>query len=62
MAKIRMTYAYFEGNDGNSLTTEERIKDAMNLLNGNDSIVLDDGKECVNEAELLEALTKHENK
>lgn len=62
MAKIEMTYAYFEGNDGNMLTAEERIEDASNLLNGKDFIVfLEDGKECRDEAELRKVLKEHEN-
>lgn len=62
MAKIEMTYAYFEGNDGNVLIAEERIEDASNLLNGKDFIVfLEDGKECRDEAELRKVLKEHEN-
>lgn len=50
-------YAYFDVKDGNKLTLEERIKEALDMLqNENDCIILEKEKKCSNEQELRDAL------
>ena len=50
-------YAYFDVKDGNAMTLEERIQEALKLLQReNACIQFEDGKQCSNEQELKQAL------
>ena len=54
---VKLLYSYFDVKDGNVMTLEERIQEALKLLQGeNDYIELEDGKLCHNEQELRNAL------
>ena len=54
---LQLTYGYFDVNDGNDMTIEQRISEALKLLqNEEDYIIFEDGKICQNEHELLSVL------
>ena len=53
----KLNYAYFDVKDGNAMTLEERIQEALKLLqNEKDYILFEDGRKCRNEHELKQAL------
>ena len=58
MAKFEFKRAYFlDKNDGNKHTTDERINEALKLLNTEeDYIELSSAEKCHNEEELRKAL------
>lgn len=52
-------YAYFDVRDGDPMTLEGRIQEALKLLrNENDCILFEDGKKCENEQVLRQTLEK----
>ena len=57
---LQLTYDYFDINDGNAMTIEERIAEALKSLNEIDYIVFEDGKRCHNEIELRNVLKEKE--
>jgi hypothetical protein len=55
--EISIKYDFFEVGDGNLLTLNERIEEALNLLIApNDYLQFDDGSQCCNREELREVL------
>lgn len=54
---------FFDLSDGNPMVFEDRVREAVALLQGEDDYILleEDGTRCANEQELREALERHRN-
>ena len=54
---VQVKYSFFDVNDGNAMTLEERIQEALKLLQGENAYIqFEDGKQCSNEQELRNIL------
>ena len=55
---IQLTYNYFDINDGNAMTLEERIAEILKSLQDENNYIIfeEDEKKCYNEQELRDAL------
>ena len=54
---VQFKYSFFDVEDGNAMTLEERIQEALKSLQGeNACIQFEDGKQCSNKQELKQVL------
>ncbi len=54
---VQFKYSFFDVKDGNAMTLEERIQEALKSLQGENACILfEDGKQCSNEQELKQVL------